>query len=149
VMKHLFPNAEVPVVQLSIDMTREPQWHYDIGKALQPLRDQGVLIIGSGNVVHNLRQIDFQNESAVFPWAKTFNDHVHECIQLRNHQPLIDYTQGDSTLRHCALLSVPTPDHYYPLLYVLGASDANDAIEIVLDKVVLGSISMLSVKLGV
>jgi 4,5-DOPA dioxygenase extradiol len=148
VMKHLFPLVDVPVVQLSIDMNRDAQWHYDLGKKLAVLRDEGVLIIGSGNVVHNLRQLDFSDSGKVFPWAQQFNDHVRKSIELRNHQAVIHYQQGDEALKRAALLSVPTPDHYFPLLYVLGASDHGDAIEIVLDDIVLGSIAMMSIKLG-
>jgi 4,5-DOPA dioxygenase extradiol len=148
VMKHLFPQADVPVVQLSIDMNRDAQWHYDLGKQLTALRDEGILIVGSGNVVHNLGQLDFSDSGQVFPWAKLFNDHVRQCIATCNHQSLIQYQQGDEVLRRAAMTSVPTPDHYYPLLYVLGASNGNNLVEILLDEIVLGSIAMLSVKLG-
>ena len=148
VLRQMFPQANVPVVQLSMDMRRDGQWHYDVGKALQPLRDEGVLIIGSGNIVHNLRQIDFSDENKVFPWADQFNRHARQCIESRSHQGLIDYQRADESLRQAAMLSVPTPDHYYPLLYVLGASDEHDSIDISLDKIVMGSISMMSVKLG-
>jgi len=148
VLRHMFPQADVPVLQLSIDMRRDAQWHYDLGRALTPLRDEGVLIVGSGDVVHNLRQIDFGNENAIFPWADQFNKHARHCIESRNHQPLIKYQQGDASIVQAARLSIPTPDHYYPLLYVLGASDETDPVAISLDKVVMGSISMMSVKLG-
>lgn len=148
VMKHLFPHADVPVVQLSIDLQRDAQWHYDIGSALQLLRSEGVLILGSGNIVHNLRRIDFSDENNVFPWAEQFNRHARQCIESHNHQALIDYQHGDESLRQAAMLSVPTPDHYFPLLYVLGASDDHDRIEISLDKIVMGSISMMSIKMG-
>ncbi len=147
VMKHLFPQANVPVVQLSIDGTRKPQWHYDLGQQLKILRDEGVLIVGSGNVVHNLQRIRFTENAEPFPWATSFDQQVRRCIESFQHQPLIDY-QDDSALRQAAMLSVPTPEHYLPLLYVLGASDSQDQVQVTLDEVVLGSISMLSVKLG-
>jgi 4,5-DOPA dioxygenase extradiol len=148
VLRHMFPQADVPVLQLSIDMGRDAQWHYDRGNALKPLRDEGVLIIGSGDVVHNLGQVDFMNQDRIFPWADQFNKHARQCIESRNHQPLINYQQGDASIVQAARLSIPTPDHYYPLMYVLGASDANDLVEISLDKIVMGSISMMSMKLG-
>jgi len=148
VMKHLFPMADVPVVQLSIDMNHNSQWHYNLGKQLAPLRHEDILIIGSGNVVHNLGQLDFSDSGKIFPWAKLFNDHIRRAIESRNYQQVIDYQQGDEALRQAALLSVPTADHYFPLLYVLGASDGNDVINVVLDDIVLGSIAMMSVKLG-
>jgi len=148
VMKHVFPQADVPVVQLSIDMQRDAQWHYDLGKQLSVLRNEGTLIIGSGNIVHNLRQLDFSDSGQIFPWAQRFNDHVRQSIESHNHHAIIQYQQGDDELRRAAMLSVPTPDHYYPLLYVLGASTPNDPIDISLDEIVLGSIAMMSVKLG-
>lgn len=148
VLKHMFPHADVPVVQLSMDVQRDAGSHYNIGAALKPLRDQGVLIIGSGNVVHNLRLIDFANQDRIYPWAEQFNTHVRRRIEIRDHDSLIHYQQGEESLRQAAMLSVPTPDHYWPLLYVLGVSDERDAIQISLDDVVMGSISMMSVKLG-
>jgi len=148
VLRHMFPEANVPVLQLSIDMNRDAQWHYDTGTALKRLRDEGVLIVGSGNVVHNLRQIDFSDEDRIYPWADQFNKHARHCIESRDHKALINYQQGDTALRQAATLSIPTPDHYYPLLYVLGASDMNDVVDMSLDKVVMGSISMMCVKLG-
>ena len=148
VMKHLVPQANLPVVQLSIDGTHEPQWHYDVGRQLAALRDEGVLIIGSGNVVHNLQRIRFTDGAEAFPWATLFDQHVYRCIESFQHQPLIDYQQADEALHQAAMLSVPTPEHYLPLLYALGASNSQDSIQIVLDEVVLGSVSMLSVKFG-
>lgn len=148
VMKHLYPEADVPVVQLSIDMNREAQWHYELGRQLSALRDENVLLIGSGNVVHNLQRIRFSDATAAYPWALQFDNHVRRCIESRNHQALLDYQLGDESLRQAALLSIPTPDHYFPLLYVLGASDERDAIHVSLDDVVLGSISMMSVRFG-
>lgn len=148
VMKHLYPQADVPVVQLSIDMNRDARWHYNIGKQLAALREENVLVIGSGNVVHNLRRIQFSDDAPAYPWAEQFNQHVRESIESRNHDALIDYQSGDDSLSRAAMLSIPTPDHYFPLLYVLGASDEKDAIHVSLDDIVLGSISMMSVKLG-
>lgn len=148
VLKHMYPHADVPVVQLSLDVRRDARTHYQMGAALKSLRDDGVLILGSGNVVHNLRQIDFANPERAYPWAVQFNNHVQHCIETRNHDAVIDYEEAEESLRVAAIHAVPTPDHYWPLLYVLGASDENDEITISLNEVVMGSISMMSVKLG-
>lgn len=148
VMKHLYPRADVPVVQLSIDMNRDARWHYNVGRQLAALREENILLIGSGNVVHNLRQIQFSDDAPAYPWAEQFNQHVRESIKSQNHHPLIDYQSGDDSLRRAAMLSIPTPDHYFPLLYALGASDEKDAIHVSLDDIVMGSLSMMSVKLG-
>ena len=144
VLKHLFPKAQIPVLQLSIDRTKPPVWHYELGRQLRVLRDEGVLLVGSGNVVHNLRQVRFEEQAVAFPWAIAFNRTVRAAIEQRDHNTVIDYVkQGEA-----AALSVPTPDHYLPLLYVLGASDVTDAIHIDVDDVVLSSISMMSVQFG-
>lgn len=144
VLAHLFPDADVPVVQLSIDETQPPAFHYEIGKRLAPLRDDGVLIIGSGNIVHNLHTFAWgRHPAAPFEWATRFEDRVRELVRERRHEPLIDY----ENLGRDALLSVPTPDHYLPLLYVLGASREDDGIAFPVEGVDGGSISMLSIEL--
>lgn len=145
VLKHMYPNADVPVVQLSIDGTRDAAWHYALGQQLRPLRDAGVLLMGTGNVVHNLRYLQRTDNAAAYPWAVKFNRQVRQSIEQRDHEALIHYER----FGEAAALSVPTPDHYLPLLYVLGASTADDAIAIPLDDVSIGSISMLSVCCGV
>jgi 4,5-DOPA dioxygenase extradiol len=143
VLKHMYPQADVPVLQLSIDGTRAPQWHYELGRKLQPLRDEGVLLMGSGNVVHNLRYLQRDSDSG-YPWAVTFNEQVRRSIEQRDHDALIHYER----FGEAAALSVPTAEHYLPLLYALGASTPDEPMEVLLDDVTIGSISMLSVLSG-
>ncbi len=143
VLKHMYPDADVPVLQLSIDGTRDPLWHYELGQKLQRLRDEGVLLMGSGNVVHNLRRLQMGSDAA-YPWAVTFNQHVLRGIEQRDHDALIHYER----LGEAARLSVPTAEHYLPLLYVLGASADDEPVQTLLGDVTMGSISMLSVCSG-
>jgi 4,5-DOPA dioxygenase extradiol len=144
VLVHVFPDADIPVVQLAIDGAQPSQFHYDLGRRLAPLRDEGILVLGSGNVVHNLRTIRWGDDAPAFPWALEFNDAARDRVVRRDHAPLIDYPSfGDA-----ARMSVPTPDHYLPLLYVLGAGHADDTCTIITDGIELGSISMLSFALG-
>jgi 4,5-DOPA dioxygenase extradiol len=141
VLIHAFPNADIPVVQLSIDRTQPTSFHYDIGKRLAPLRDEGVLIIGSGNVVHNLRTIKWEDKAAPYEWAAEFNQEVLTLLKNRDHQSLINY-QNFGEQGH---LSIPTPDHYLPLLYMIGLQRDDDAMSVIIDGIELASISMLSV----
>jgi 4,5-DOPA dioxygenase extradiol len=141
VLAHAYPAADVPVVQLSIDGTRPPQYHYDIAKKLSPLRDEGVLIIASGNVVHNLGIMDWRNANGAYDWAVRFNTFVRGHIEKGSHSALIDYTKMGEDAR----LSVPTVEHYLPLLYILGLQDDKSVVTIPVDGVEHGSISMLSV----
>ena len=141
VLVHAFPDANVPVVQLSIDGMQPPRFHYDLGRRLAPLRDEGVLVIGSGNVVHNLRLINRRDDGPPFDWAVRFNDRVRDALARRDHDVLIDYT----ALGEDAALSVPTPEHYLPLLYIAGARRDDDALSVLTDGIELASISMLSV----
>jgi 4,5-DOPA dioxygenase extradiol len=142
VLAHVFPNADVPVVQLSIDETQPPQFHYAIGKRLAPLRDEGVLVIGSGNVVHNLHTFAWGRHPAEpFDWAQRFELRVRELVSANEHAPLVDY----ESLGRDALLSVPTPDHYLPLLYILGMRKETDAVTFPVDGIDGGSVSMLAV----
>ncbi len=144
VLAHVYPDADVPVVQLAIDGTQPPQFHYDLGRRLAPLRDEGVLLFASGNVVHNLRVIRWGAGAQPFAWASEFNDAARALIERREHAPLIDYpAMGDA-----AQMSIPTPDHYLPLLYVLGAQRDDDAVTTITDGIELGSISMLSFAVG-
>lgn len=145
VLIHLLPDADVPVVQLSIDATKPASFHYDVGTKLRPLRHEGVLVLGSGDVVHNLREYSFGG-NAVEPldWALRFESRAKALINDRDHGPLIDY----ASLGEDARLSIPTPDHYLPLLYVLGASDERDVAAFPLEGIDGGSVSMLAVQLG-
>ena len=154
VLAHVFPEADVPVVQLSIDRTKPAAWHYDLGKRLAPLRDEGVLIFCSGDVVHNLRLIDRaammgpnsekMGVATAPAWATGFNDHIRAAIAQGDDGAVIDF----ETFGEAARLSVPTPDHYLPLLYVLGARDKGEATSFPIDGIDLGTISMMSVKVG-
>lgn len=143
-LKYLYPNADVPVVQLSLDATRTDQQHYDLAKSLAPLRDEGVLILASGNVVHNLRTIDWRESAPALPWATEFNEFFLEKLNTRDDAALIDWRHA----QHGANLSIPSPDHYWPVLYTLGISAASEPIEIVTNGIELGSISMLSFAAG-
>jgi 4,5-DOPA dioxygenase extradiol len=144
ILVHMFPKANVPVVQLSIDGTKPAAYHYQVGKQLRSLRDEGVLILGSGNVVHNLRTMQRSANAVGYDWAVSFNDHVRANLLNRTHDPLINYESfGDA-----ARLSIPTPEHYLPLLYVLGAKQDNDDVSILTDGIDLSSISMLSMVVG-
>lgn len=145
VLMHLFPGADVPVVQLSIDETQPPQVHYDIGKLLAPLREENVLVVGSGNVVHNLHAFAWGRHPAQpFDWATRFEQTVCDRISAGDDAALVDY----EALGRDALLSVPTPDHYLPLLYVLGTRRAADRARFPVEGVDGGSVSMLSVELA-
>jgi 4,5-DOPA dioxygenase extradiol len=145
ILVHIFPSADVPVVQLSIDATQPAQYHYDVGRKLAALRDEGILLLGSGNVVHNLSLLHRSQDAAPAAWAVEFNDRAKSCLEQFNHQALIDY----STLRDAARLAVPTPDHYLPLLYVLGTQRETEKLSVLVDGIDLGSIGMLSFAVGV
>jgi len=145
VLCHVFPNADVPVVQLSIDETKPAAFHFELGKRLAPLRDEGILICGSGNLVHNLHTYAWgRHLPEPYDWAVRFETTARELMQNRTFEPLINY----ETLGRDALLSIPTPDHYLPLVYVLGAARENDAISFPVEGVDGGSISMLAVSVG-
>jgi len=145
VLCHVFPLADVPVVQLSIDETQPPSFHFETAKSLAPLREEKVLIVGSGNVVHNLHAYAWGRHSVqAFDWAVRFEEEVKRMITLRNHSPLIDY----ESLGRDAILSVPTPDHYLPLLYVLSLSREEEVATFPVEGFDGGSVSMLSVRFG-
>ena len=145
VLTHVFPDASVPVVQLSIDETRPPSFHYEIGRRLAPLRDERILIAGSGNLVHNLHAYAWGRHVAEpYDWAVRFESAARNAITSGDHQTLVDYEQGGRD----ALLSVPTPDHYLPLLYVLGTQQPGEPVSFPVEGVDGGSISMLTVHIG-
>lgn len=147
VVRHMYPDVDIPVLQLSIDYSRPPEYHYELAKEIAALRKKGVLIIGSGNMVHNLRMVDWQKLSEPnygFDWAIEMNDIFKEKIADGNHKALINY----ENLNKAAKLAIPTPDHYYPLLYNLGLQDNNDSISFFNDRLVGGSLNMTSVKIG-
>ncbi|MFA5699185.1 MAG: 4,5-DOPA dioxygenase extradiol [Sphaerochaeta sp.] len=140
VLVHMFPNKEIPLFQLSIDATAPPIVHYTIGQEIQALREQGVLIMGSGNIVHNLRLVDWHNPTKGFDWAYEFDQFVYENVVNKTHRPIINYEEQGKI----ASLAVPTPDHYYPLLYVLGSSRNEDSITVYNRSCVMGSLTMTS-----
>jgi 4,5-DOPA dioxygenase extradiol len=147
VVRHMYPNADIPVLQLSIDYNKPAQYHYDFAKQLASLRKKGVLIIGSGNMVHNLRMVAWdklQEPEYGFDWAIEMNTIFKEKISNNDFKSLIDYEKIGSA----AKLAIPTPDHYYPLLYNMALRDDKDAISFFNDKSVGGSLTMTSVKIG-
>jgi 4,5-DOPA dioxygenase extradiol len=144
VLRHLFPHADVPVLQLSIDRTKPPSFHFEVGRRLRDLRDEGVLVAGSGDVVHNLRAVRWQGPVEPYDWAVRFNAMVRDTIAAGDRSSLIDYL----ALWEDARRSAPTPDHYLPLLYVLGAAYDDEPATFFTDDIVLGSISMLGFALG-
>lgn len=144
VIKHLYPNADIPVVELSIDHDKSASYHYELAKALAPLRQEGILIIGSGNIVHNLRRVawdKFNDDNYGYDWAIEANEKIKKAILERDHQALINYPNMGASLQ----LSAPTPEHFIPLIYILALQKETDSINIFNDKLVGGSLSMTSV----
>jgi 4,5-DOPA dioxygenase extradiol len=147
VIKHLYPKADIPVVQLSMDYYQPPQYHYDLAKELSFLREKGVLIIGSGNMVHNLGLISWEKMDEPgfgYDWAIEANEKMKDLIQSNNHKALIDY----KSLGKAVNLAIPTPDHFIPLLYSLALKEENEMVNIFNDKAVAGSLTMTSLKIG-
>ncbi len=143
VLVHAYPDADVPVVQLSLDATQPAPWHYELGRRLAPLRDEGVLVLGSGNIVHNLRRVEWRPDAPVFPWAARFDARVRQHIVDGAHPRLLADLDDDD-----ARLSVPTPEHFLPLLYVLAVQRPGDVVTFPTEGIELGSIGMRSVALG-
>jgi 4,5-DOPA dioxygenase extradiol len=144
VLKHMYPEANIPVMQLSLDLSQPPEYHFNLGQSLKSLREQGVLIIGSGNIVHNLRRISWEENANPFDWALEFDQIVKDQILKRDYKPLLK----DAIETTAGKLSVPTPEHYYPLLYILGASDQNETVDFVYEGIQNATISMRSVAYG-
>lgn len=145
VLCHVFPHAEVTVVQLSIDETKPPEFHYELGRRLAPLRDEGVLIVGSGNIVHNLHTYAWdRHEVEPFDWAVRFENLARELLLKSEHAPLVNY----EALGRDAILSAPTPDHYLPLLYVIASHREGEPVSFPVEGFDGGSISMLTVQIG-
>ena len=142
VLLKTYPKADIPVVQLSLDMTQDPAYHFALGQKLAALRDEGVMLIASGNVVHNLARMD--PRSIGYDWAQRFNLSMCTAILAGQFETVLNYV----TLGQDAALSVPTSEHFLPLLYVLGARQADEPVEIVAEGMELGSISMMSVVIG-
>jgi 4,5-DOPA dioxygenase extradiol len=144
VVRRMYPNANIPVLQLSIDYRKDMQWHYDLAKELGELRKKGVLILGSGNMVHNLRIIDWQKQNTGYDWAVEINEKFKTLIKNNEHAPLINF----ESLGSAAKLSIPTPEHYIPMLYALGLKGEKEQVSFFNDKTMMGSISMTSFKVG-
>jgi 4,5-DOPA dioxygenase extradiol len=146
VLCHVYPHADIPVVQLSIDETQPPSFHYEIGKRLAQLREEGVLILGSGNLVHNLHAYAWgRRVQEPYDWAISFEKRVREQLLAGDHKPLIAY---GSQLGSEAELAVPTPDHYLPLLYIAGTRTASEPVMFPVEGVDGGSVSMVAVRVG-
>lgn len=146
VIKHLYPEADVPVVQMSLDYRKDTLYHYELAKELSNLRNQGVLIIGSGNMVHNLGMVawDKLNDEFGYEWAIEANEKMKMFILDDNHKSLIQYNLQGRAFQ----LSIPTPEHFLPLLYALALKDKEDGIIFFNDKAVAGSLTMTSLKIG-
>ncbi|WP_449441433.1 4,5-DOPA-extradiol-dioxygenase [Seonamhaeicola marinus] len=146
VLKHMYPNADVPVIQLSLDIYKNPKAHYQIAKELSKLRDKGVLIVGSGNMVHNLRKADWTklDENYGYDWAQVANEKMKTFLLDGNHDALINFKNQGRELN----LSIPTAEHFLPLLYTIALQDKNEKIEVFNDKFVGGSLSMTSLKIA-
>lgn len=145
VLCHVFPGADVPIAQLSIDETQPPEFHYEVGKRLAPLREEGVLIIGSGNIVHNLHTYAWgRHRVEPFDWAVRFEEQARGFLINGDDAPLVAY----ETLGRDAMLSIPTPEHYLPLLYVIGSRREGEPVSFPVEGVDGGSVSMLTVRIG-
>jgi 4,5-DOPA dioxygenase extradiol len=147
VIKHLYPNADVPVVQMSIDYTKGPEYHFELAKELQALRNKGVLIIGSGNIIHNLGLVDFYNlnkDNYGYDWAIEARIIMNNLIEKGDFISLTQY----QTLGKAVQLAIPTPEHYLPLLYSLALKTDKDELKLFNDKLQGGSLSMTSVRIG-
>lgn len=147
VIKHLYPNADVPVLQLSIDYTQPAQYHYDLAKQLSSLRNKGVLIVGSGNMVHNLGKVAWDKMNAdnyAYDWALEASTKMKNWITTGNHKELINFKNQGKAFD----LAIPTPEHYLPLLYTLALKENNESVQLFNDKAVAGSLTMTSVKIS-
>lgn len=146
IIRHMYPDAQIPVLQLSMDHTKGAQYHYDLAKELYSLRKKGVLIIGSGNMVHNLRMLawDKLDDPFGYDWALEMNEQFKTLITNGEHDRLIHYQK----LGRSALLAIPTPEHYLPLLYTLGLRTVQDPVSFFNDKPMAGSLTMTSVRFG-
>ncbi len=144
VVRQMYPDADIPIIQMSIDRTKPASYHYNLACELASLRKKGVLIIGSGNMVHNLRRIDWRNPDGGYDWAVEANERFKQLIVSENYDALINYQKQGEAFN----LSIPTPEHFIPLLYILGLKNKNESISLFNDKTIMGSISMTSVKIG-
>jgi 4,5-DOPA dioxygenase extradiol len=147
VIKHMYPDADVPVIQMSLDYGKPPQYHFELAKELAMLRRKGILIVGSGNMVHNLRRVAWNRLNEVdfaFDWAMEASEKMKELIKKDDYQPLINYTSQGTAFN----LAIPTPEHYLPMLYTLALKEDKDEVQIFNDKAVAGSLTMTSLKIS-
>jgi len=147
VIRRIYPNADIPIVQLSLDYDKSPKEHYKLAKELASFREKGVLIVGSGNIVHNLRQVAWDktdDEEFGFDWAIEANEKIKKLIRENDHKALIDYHLLGKEVQ----MAAPTPDHYLPLLYALALKSDDEEVEFFNDKAVMGSLTMTSLKIG-
>ncbi len=140
ILTHMYPQATMPILQLSIDKTKSPQWHYELGVKLRKLREQGVLILASGNIVHNLGELNWHAPTNGYSWAIEFDQQIINTIIERRFDDVVNYLQFGG----CARLSVPTPEHFLPLLYILGLADEEDKLRIFNQNYQYGGLSMTS-----
>jgi 4,5-DOPA dioxygenase extradiol len=143
VIKHFYPQADIPVIQLSIDYTNPASYHFKLGKSLLALRNQGVLIVGSGNIVHNLREVDYDNMDEIdygYPWATEAYNELNDLIINKKYEKLVDY----KNLSQAVQRAIPIPDHFLPLLYILSLQQDNEKVTLFNDHLVGGSLSMTS-----
>ncbi|SMC69280.1 4,5-DOPA-extradiol-dioxygenase [Pedobacter africanus] len=145
VVRHMYPQANIPVLQLSIDYTKAPEYHYQLAGELYALRKKGVLVLGSGNMVHNLQMMSWEMiNGGGYDWALEMNERFKSLILNNEHQRLLDY----QNLGREAMLAIPTPEHYLPLMYTLGLQNATEPVSLFNDKAVGGSLTMTSVRIG-
>lgn len=146
VIKHMYPEADMPVIQMSLDVTKPPQEHYELAKELQALRQRGVLIVGSGNMVHNLRRVDWNrlNDTYAYDWAQEASEKMKGFIATRDHNSLIHFQKQGNAFD----LAIPTPEHYLPLLYALGLQGEDEDTALFNDQYLAGSLTMTSVKIA-
>lgn len=140
VLVHMYPERDIPVFQISVDAYAPPEVHYKIGSELKSLREQGVLIFGTGNIVHNLRLVDWRMGSKGFDWAYEFDEYIYENIINKKYNHILNFNDMCSAAKY----AVPTPDHFYPLLYTLGASDEEDKVSVFNKSCELGALTMTS-----
>jgi 4,5-DOPA dioxygenase extradiol len=144
VLRHLYPEADIPVLQLSLNMAEPPEYHVKLGEQISKLRDKGILILGSGNLVHNLHKIRWESDAKPYDWAIEFDEWLKKKISERDFGAVLN----DFHRSTAGTLSVPTLDHYYPLHYILGAADDRDELKFEYEEVQNGSISIRSFRLG-
>jgi len=144
VLTHMYPKADIPVFQMSLNRLGDENYHYNLGRKLSALRESGILIIGSGDIVHNLRVMNYEMDSEPYDWASKFDNYISEAIVSRNHDNIISYEKLGET----AKLSVPTKEHYLPLLYIAALQEESDEVKFIYKGIQHSSMSMTSIQIG-